>query len=117
MPVAEGVPEIVPEPPDVPCNCSPDGSEPLVTLQVIGSVPPLVWMFWLYAVPTVPLAVRALVIAGFAGLIVMVSVAVPVPPAFVALIVTLDVPAAVGVPVIAPVAVLTDKPVGRPVAL
>jgi hypothetical protein len=48
---------------------------------------------------------------------VTVSVAVPVPPAFVAPRVTLDVPVAEGVPVMRPVAVFTDKPVGKPVAL
>lgn len=49
-------------------------------------------------------------------MIVKVSVAVPVPLAFVALIVTLYVPAAVGVPEIKPVFVLTVRPAGRPVA-
>jgi len=66
-------------------------------------------------------AVRELVIAGFAGLIVNVNVAFPVPPAFVALIVTLyGLPASVptaGVPEINPVAVFTVKPEGSPVAL
>ena len=50
-------------------------------------------------------------------MMVNVSVAEPVPPAFVALIVTLDVPAAVGVPEITPVEALTDNPVGNPRAL
>jgi hypothetical protein len=50
-------------------------------------------------------------------LIVKVSVALPVPPALVALIVTLYVPAVVGVPEINPVLVLTVKPGGSPVAL
>jgi hypothetical protein len=54
---------------------------------------------------------------GAATLIVMTSVALPVPPALVALIVTLDVPAVVGVPEINPVLVFTDKPAGNPVAL
>ena len=54
---------------------------------------------------------------GAAGLIVMTSVALPVPPALVALMVTLDVPAVVGVPEINPVLVFTDKPAGSPVAL
>jgi hypothetical protein len=54
---------------------------------------------------------------GAAGLIVMTSVALPVPPALVALIVTLDVPVVVGVPEINPVLVFTDKPAGSPVAL
>ena len=61
----------------------------------------------------------ALVIEGGTGAaaIVSVNVAVPVPPAPVALNVTLYDPACVGVPVIAPVVVSTVRPVGRPVAL
>jgi len=53
------------------------------------------------------------------GLIVSVSVAMPVPLLLVAPKVTLNgLPVvAVGVPVIAPVEVLTDKPAGNPVAL
>ena len=47
---------------------------------------------------------------------VSVSVAVPVPPALVALSVTEEVPAAVGVPEIRPVPVFTDSPAGNPVA-
>jgi hypothetical protein len=43
--------------------------------------------------------------------------AVPVPLALVAPIVTELVPLAVGVPVIAPVEVFTDKPPGKPLAL
>ena len=50
-------------------------------------------------------------------LIVKVSVALPVPPALVALIVTLYVPAVVGVPEITPVVVFTVNPPGSPVAL
>jgi hypothetical protein len=68
------------------------------------------------AVPTVPLAVVALVITGTA-VMVSVRVAVPVPTPLVALSVTVDVPPVpVGVPEITPVAVLTDKPAGNPVA-
>jgi hypothetical protein len=48
---------------------------------------------------------------------VKVSVALPVPPALVALIVTVYVPAVVGVPEISPVVVFTVKPAGSPVAL
>ena len=44
---------------------------------------------------------------------VRVSVALPVPPALVALIVTEEVPAAVGVPEITPVLVFTESPAGR----
>ena len=66
---------------------------------------------------TVPLAEEALVTAGTAGLIVRVSVAVPVPPALVALSEMVEVPVAVGVPEIKPLVVLTDSPEGNPVAL
>jgi hypothetical protein len=69
------------------------------------------------ATPTCPIAVVALVIAGFDNVMVSVNVAEPVPPAFVALIVTVVVAAAVGVPVIFPVEELTLRPAGNPVAL
>jgi hypothetical protein len=52
-----------------------------------------------------------------AVLTVSVRVAWPVPPLLVAPSVTVEVPAEVGVPEINPVAVLTDKPAGKPVAL
>ena len=54
---------------------------------------------------------------GAAALIVSVSVAEPVPPLFVALIVIEEVPDVVGVPEIRPVVVFTDSPEGNPVAL
>ena len=63
------------------------------------------------------MAVRGLVITGGAGLIVNVSVALPVPHALVALMITLYVPAVVGVPEITPVVVFTLRPAGSPVAL
>ena len=49
---------------------------------------------------------------GAGGSIVNVKVAPPVPPALVALIVTLYVLAVVGVPEITPVLVFTDRPAG-----
>ena len=64
-----------------------------------------------------PLAVVALVMTGGGGLIVKVKVALPLPLLLVALMVTLYVPAVVGVPEINPVLVLTLKPAGSPVAL
>ena len=65
-----------------------------------------------------PVAVVALVITGVGGgLMVMVRVALPVPPALLALIVTVKVPEAVGVPEISPVEVFTVKPAGNGVAL
>ena len=58
------------------------------------------------------------VVVGTGLLIVRVSVALPVPPALVALMVTLYIPAVVGVPEIKPVLVFTDRPAGsRPVTL
>jgi len=53
---------------------------------------------------------------GPVGLMVSVNVAVPVPPPLVALTVTVDVPAVVGVPEINPLVVFTVKPAGSPVA-
>ena len=47
---------------------------------------------------------------------VSVRVALPVPLLLLALMVTLDVPAEVGVPEIRPVPVLTERPAGKPVA-
>ena len=57
-----------------------------------------------------------LVIAGAPALTVRVRVPVPVPAALVALSVIEDVPDAVDVPEIKPVAALTESPAGRPVA-
>jgi len=51
-----------------------------------------------------------------AAAMVNVRLALPVPPLLVALSVTVDVPAAVGVPEISPVPLFTDRPAGNPVA-
>jgi hypothetical protein len=48
------------------------------------------------------------------GVTVSVRVALPVPPALMALTVTVEVPVAVGVPEITPLAALTDSPLGKP---
>jgi hypothetical protein len=60
--------------------------------------------------------VVALVSTGGTRLMVIVKVALPVPPALVALTAAVEVPAAVGVPEINPVAVFTVNPAGNPVA-
>ena len=72
--------------------------------------------------PTVPLAVAALEIAGAVtttGLAatVIVRLFVPDPPALVALRLTAEVAAKVGVPEITPLVALTVSPAGSPVAL
>ena len=74
-------------------------------------------MLYVNAVPTTPLAVAALEITGAAGLMVIVTVFDPVPPALLALIVDVNVPVVAGVPVMAPVVVFTERPAGRPLAV
>ncbi len=64
-----------------------------------------------------PVAVEALLMTGAGGLMVIVRVADPVPDTFVALMVTGVVPTALGVPLMTPVDVLTERPAGNPVAL
>lgn len=67
--------------------------------------------------PTVVEAVVALLITGVssvAGAMVMVRIALPVPPALVAEMVTGVVPEVVGVPLMTPVVVASDNPAGRP---
>ena len=69
----------------------------------------------LNATPTVPAAVAAheMTGGGLVAAIVSVSVAVPVPPPFVAESGMIKTPAPVGVPLICPVAALKLKPAGR----
>ena len=64
------------------------------------------------------LAAKELLITGAEAeeFTVITNVAEPVPELFVAEIVTFEVPATVGVPVIAPVDVLMPSPPGNPVA-
>jgi len=64
----------------------------------------------------VPVAVFE-VTTGCAGLIVITTVPVPVPPAFVAEIFTVVAAAVVGVPLITPVDALKVKPAGNGVAV
>ena len=68
--------------------------------------------------PTVPDCASELLITGAEAeeFTVITNVADPVPALFVADMVTLDVPANVGVPVIAPVDVLMPSPSGNPTA-
>jgi hypothetical protein len=56
-------------------------------------------------------------VAGVAAETVRARLFVPEPPALVALRVTVEVAAAVGVPEITPLVALTVKPAGNPVAL
>jgi hypothetical protein len=72
-------------------------------------------------VPTVPLAVAALEITGAvttgAAATVIVRILVAEPTELVALRVTVEIAAAVGIPEIVPLVALTVRPAGSPVAL
>ena len=72
----------------------------------------------IWALPKARLAGLAVSVpaAAGAGLMVSVRLALPVPPLLVALSVTVDVAAVVGVPEINPDVLLTDNPAGNPVA-
>ena len=107
-PAPLGAPEIKPE---AVFTVRPAGNPDAPKL--VGKLAAIIW--YENALPTVPLAVAALVITG-ADVTVTVSVAVPVPPLLVALNVTVETPAPLGVPEIKPVVVLTDNPLGNPVA-
>jgi hypothetical protein len=80
----------------------------------VGELLAVIW--YENALPSVPLAVVALVITGGGMAMVRVKVALPVPVLFVALSVTVELPTAVGVPEINPVVLLTESPAGKPVA-
>jgi len=103
FPFVVGVPDIAPVP---VFTVSPEGN-PLAP-KLVGLL--LAVMVYGNATPCLPLAVRELVMTGVAGLIVTVSALVPVPPAFVAVMLPLNGPAVVGVPENAPVALLKLTP-------
>jgi hypothetical protein len=109
VPAAVGDPEISPV---VLANVKPVGKP--MALKLVGAFVAAIW--YEKAVPVVPLAVVALLITGSARLTVSVRVALPAPPALVALRDTVEVPAAVGVPEINPVVLFSVRPAGSPVA-
>src|ERR1017187_10209321 len=118
VPAAVGVPEMRPV---ALLKESPAGSP--VAPKLVGELVAVIWKE--NGDPTAPDAVKALVRTGVklppldpAEVIVMMSVAdVEVPAALEAFTLTFDVPAAVGVPEIRPVALLKESPAGSPVAL
>ena len=61
-------------------------------------------------------AVGGVVMTGVPRAMLKASVALPVPPVFVALMVALEFPAVVGVPEMRPLVEFTVRPAGRPVA-
>src|SRR5947208_7367336 len=111
VPGAVGAPDIAPEDDIV----RPLGSP--LALQVNGGTPPLAANDAEYAVPTVPPGVDAVVIARGAGAMVTVNVADAVAPAFsLTIAVTVNLPAAVGLPLMAP-APDALRPPGSPTTL
>ena len=106
-----GVPEIAP----VPLSVSPGGSVPDTNEYVYGAVPPVADMLAEYAVPAVPLPLPQLpqLMVRADGATTMVQLCVSeFPFESTTLDVKVDVPAAVGVPEIKPVVVLSVSPAG-----
>src|ERR1700682_3240627 len=110
LPSAAGVPEISP----VTASMTNPAGRP-VALTLVAGLPPVVITWKLNRCPTLPVALVLLVMTGpeGAGCMVRVSVAVAVPSAFDALRATGNVPAVVGVPVMAARFALKVKPAGR----
>ena len=102
-----GVPEIKPE---AVFTARPAGNP--VAPKLVGELVAVIW--YEKAVPLVALAVVLLVTTGAATVTVKTRGKLPVPPLLVALSVTVEVPAAVGVPEIRPEVVFTVSPAGNP---
>src|SRR5437667_10157520 len=103
VPAVVGVPEMSPV---VALIVRPAGS-PLAP-KLVGLLVAVIWFGRATRSGTV--AVPGLVMTGGDGLIVSASDWVPVPPALVALRVTVEVPAVVGVPAMSPVVALSSGP-------
>jgi len=109
VPVAVGVPLMTPP----ALMASPAGRLPAESDHVSAPVPPVAANVWLYATFIVS-AGRLAVVTVTAALITMESAFVPVAPTLsVTFAVKLDIPDAVGVPLITPVPDARDSPVGR----
>jgi hypothetical protein len=115
VPVAVGVPEIIPV---VAARLNPAGRVPAVIDQVYAGVPPVAVMGFEYAVPTLPDASVALIV-NVGGAVVVTAIESEADlvcaglSASVTVAVKLAVPVAVGVPEITPVADASVRPAGR----
>jgi hypothetical protein len=97
VPAAVGVPEMT-----LLVRPSPGGNEPEMMLHVYGGVPPVAAREYEYAIPTAPLGGAVVVMVTVPDAIVILRFAVAVwEDESVTLSVKLEVPVAVGVPVIA----------------
>ena len=117
VPAVVGVPEITPV--DA-ARLKPAGSDPALTLQLYGAVPPLACSVVEYAVPAVPPGSDTVVTVGgwAAAATAILNAFVPVPfAASFTCTVNDTVPAVVGVPEITPVDAARLKPAGSDPAL
>ncbi len=110
VPVVVGVPLMTPL---VAFRDNPAGSDPPVTVQVYGGVPPLGVKVWEYATPTSPPGRDVVVMVGSAA-IVMDRVATGEMLPRLSLTVTPNdgAPAVVGVPLMTPLVAFRDNPAG-----
>jgi hypothetical protein len=108
-PAAVGVPEIAPV---LALRLSPAGSGPGDNDHVNGCVPPVTAAVWEYTALTVPFASTLVVIDGAAPIVMVRALVAVAPTLSVTFSVILEVPATVGVPVIAPVFALRLSPAG-----
>src|SRR5204862_91039 len=92
---------------------SPGGSP--LALKLVGLWVAVIW--YVIGLPTPPTAELALVMTGGPNVMLKVTPRLPVPVPLVANTVALNVPVAVGVPEMRPVAVFTVTPGGSPLAL
>ena len=113
VPAVVGVPEITPV--DA-TRLSPAGNVPALTLQVYGEVPPLACSVVEYAVPVVPPGSDVVVTVGGCTIVATTILNACVPILFAASFsctVNDAVPAVVGVPVICPVELFSERPAGK----
>jgi hypothetical protein len=117
------IPDVVGVPPITPVaefNVKPGGSEPVFTDQVYGSVPPVAVKVAEYGTFTVPSGSETVVICGGAGKMVIGRVAIAIcgggPESFTRNRIGVNVPYAVGVPLITPFG-FKVKPGGRAPAI
>jgi hypothetical protein len=112
VPLVVGVPEMRPVP---LLSVNPGGSEPLAIDHAYGLVPPVAASVREYWLPTLPFGSDVVVMLRvWAAAIVMLNCLVAICAALsVTRTVKVNIPAAVGVPEIAPVDEFSESPLGR----
>src|SRR6185369_3055656 len=108
VPETVGVPLIRPVPAVI---VNPLGSEPAVTAQLYGNVPPETTTVWLYMALTVPAGREVVVITGAPAMVIESGFVAVAPTLSVTRTMKLE-PAPDGVPLITPVPEFNDRPDG-----